>query len=1276
MKFLKSTLFRSLLLMLPMFMAMATEGKAQTAADSCFYRLRIFDSFGDDWDASQLFVRFGNNSEVPYTHIDQIPFSSADSVQFYDIRVRIGDSLVARYVPMGGFQNEIRFTMFDRNGNVVFDSGRPITTSPVWTNPWRSIVSCAIACRAPNAPLSTDLVRGNNALGIFANLSWRPSLSVPAPLKYQVGYDTIAIAGNPRWRQLVDIDTSTTITNLFEKKNYFWAVRSICSPGDTSPWVTSGSFATPWAVELEALPFNVAPIGCNTTSDTLRITIRNNGAYPQSLFRIRYSVNGVVSPLSSREDTIYSYVTGVLSRDSVRTYPFYTLASFPNTGTYNIAVWLEAANDRVISNDTFRYTVVRSRTVASYPYYQDFEAGDDTWYTNGANSSWRLGGATGVVMNTTLGGSKIWKTGDLLYNTNELSYLVSPCLDFSSLATDPNVSFNYRLDAEAGFDGAWLELSTDNGSTWSRVGARNTGLNWYADSIAVYGSMWGNRTNTAWRTASNVLRGVTGRPNCRLRFAFRSDASVQFEGFAMDNFLISTSPRVDLQAVSASRWNTGCLGATDSVRLNISNLGIDTMRTFTANYRLNAGATVSENVTGWALAPGASRVYNFTTSIASVPSGNNTVSAWVTVATDINRRNDTTVLNFLRPATIATFPYIETFETGNGSWAVSDSLGNSTWALATPNGPFFNNAASGLNAWTTLPAGSYNNSEYSYVVSPCLNFSSFASDPRLGMAINVHSPVVTDGAFAEVSTDGGVNWRRIGTRNTGINWYNDSITAISRPVWAGIATTTAGWLPNWRYAQNMLTGTAGQSNVRIRIGYRTDAFTNTADGFAFDNVFIGTRSTTDMALSGIRKKDISICGSATDSLFVTFANAGDTTLSSFVVNYSVDGGATVSETITGLSVLPNRTAIYRFNTTFNSTGLGSHDVKVWITTTGDSIRANDTMMFKYNVQVPIGTFSSYNFNDLRLPLNWTAVTPMTFGTRGASPSDGGIAYRNLFTALARFEMQTNKFGVIRTTDSVSYEYRFVNFSGATATILGTDSVLVQYAFDCEDVWRTADLVTSANHNPSTLFVRRKVSLAAAAGRIIRLRFVAIRGTTGDYYFDIDNINFISCAPNFGLATRFNNTPQGQSRGTAAVTPTNGLPPFTYRWNNTRTTDSIGALPAGIYTVVVTDARGCKDSTTVTVTGTIGTIDPTATIASLKIAPNPTTNNAVLDVEFAKAVDAKVEIVNLMGQTIWSESRRQISQGRFDLDMNDVPAGVYIVRVSADNRSVIAKLVKQ
>jgi ribosomal protein S16 len=399
-------------------------------------------------------------------------------------------------------------------------------------------------------------------------------------------------------------------------------------------------------------------------------------------------------------------------------------------------------------------------------------------------------------------------------------------------------------------------------------------------------------------------------------------------------------------------------------------------------------------------------------------------------------------------------------------------------------------------------------------------------------------------------------------------------------------------------------------------------------------------------------------------------------LSSFVVNYSVDGGATVSETITGLSVLPNRTAIYRFNTTFNSTGLGSHDVKVWITTTGDSIRANDTMMFKYNVQVPIGTFSSYNFNDLRLPLNWTAVTPMTFGTRGASPSDGGIAYRNLFTALARFEMQTNKFGVIRTTDSVSYEYRFVNFSGATATILGTDSVLVQYAFDCEDVWRTADLVTSANHNPSTLFVRRKVSLAAAAGRIILLRFVAIRGTTGDYYFDIDNINFISCAPNFGLATRFNNTPQGQSRGTAAVTPTNGLPPFTYRWNNTRTTDSIGALPAGIYTVVVTDARGCKDSTTVTVTGTIGTIDPTATIASLKIAPNPTTNNAVLDVEFAKAVDAKVEIVNLMGQTIWSESRRQISQGRFDLDMNDVPAGVYIVRVSADNRSVIAKLVKQ
>lgn len=59
-----------------------------------------------------------------------------------------------------------------------------------------------------------------------------------------------------------------------------------------------------------------------------------------------------------------------------------------------------------------------------------------------------------------------------------------------------------------------------------------------------------------------------------------------------------------------------------------------------------------------------------------------------------------------------------------------------------------------------------------------------------------------------------------------------------------------------------------------------------------------------------------------------------------------------------------------------------------------------------------------------------------------------------------------------------------------------------------------------------------------------------------------------------VVTTTDETAPGANDGTAIAVPSGGTPGYTYQWNNTATTDSIGGLTPGLYTVTVTDTNGC------------------------------------------------------------------------------------------------------
>ena len=57
---------------------------------------------------------------------------------------------------------------------------------------------------------------------------------------------------------------------------------------------------------------------------------------------------------------------------------------------------------------------------------------------------------------------------------------------------------------------------------------------------------------------------------------------------------------------------------------------------------------------------------------------------------------------------------------------------------------------------------------------------------------------------------------------------------------------------------------------------------------------------------------------------------------------------------------------------------------------------------------------------------------------------------------------------------------------------------------------------------------------------------------------------------------------GVCDGSATVTPSGGVPPYSYNWSTGHTINAVGGLCAGNYTVTVTDALGCSSTFNVTI----------------------------------------------------------------------------------------------
>lgn len=331
----------------------------------------------------------------------------------------------------------------------------------------------------------------------------------------------------------------------------------------------------------------------------VRITVRNSADTTVNNIPVKFTIDG--GPVTT--ETIAS-----IAGNTNLSYTFTATADLSVIGVHIVKVWVDYAGDSFRDNDTVTVTIRNSPVITSYPYLQNFEAGNGDWYSLGKNNSWEYGTPAAPKINRAASGSKAWKTNLTgSYRDQQLSYLYSPCFDITGM-TNPTLSLSIALDLEdcgSGptdlCDGAYAEYSPD-GTTWTRLGANGQGTNWYNKTYPG-NHLWSVQDYTNWHVATIPL--PTGYDRLRIRFVITSDPFVNREGIAVDDIHIYdniygiydgppyTSNTINQASVNGSSWidftDGGKLIA--SVNPNGQNLGSTDARAYinTSAVRVSSG---------------------------------------------------------------------------------------------------------------------------------------------------------------------------------------------------------------------------------------------------------------------------------------------------------------------------------------------------------------------------------------------------------------------------------------------------------------------------------------------------------------------------------------------------------------------------------------------------------------------------------------------------------------------------------------------------------------
>jgi PKD repeat protein len=293
----------------------------------------------------------------------------------------------------------------------------------------------------------------------------------------------------------------------------------------------------------------ISPVaGCELTDqETVTIEIRNFGTAIQNSIPVKFKVdNGAY---------INETYTGTLVMNGVGTYTFTQTADLSAPGLHTITALTDLASDADRANDTIRKNIQNAPVISTFPYNEDFEAGNGNWVT-GMNSSWAWGVPAKPLINTAHSPTHVWAT-NLTGNaiSGEKSFLVSPCLDFSGM-DNPYLEFYIWYNTSA-MGAVYVQASTNSGVWQTITNSTGTGENWYAPPIIPLMPTGWTGNSAAYVKVGHTLNGFANLSDVKVRIVYKD--SVIFVPNAVDGLAID-DVKIYQCDLPEAQFNTSVLG--------------------------------------------------------------------------------------------------------------------------------------------------------------------------------------------------------------------------------------------------------------------------------------------------------------------------------------------------------------------------------------------------------------------------------------------------------------------------------------------------------------------------------------------------------------------------------------------------------------------------------------------------------------------------------------------------------------------------------------------
>jgi hypothetical protein len=411
-------------------------------------------------------------------------------------------------------------------------------------------------------------------------------------------------------------------------------------------------------------------------------------------------------------------------------------------------------------------------------------------------------------------------------------------------------------------------------------------------------------------------------------------------------------------------------------------------------------------------------------------------------------------------------------------------------------------------------------------------------------------------------------------------------------------------------------------------------------------------------------------------------NMGTTTVTSMDVNYSVDGGATVTESLSGLSLATGDDYDFNHGTTWSPTAAGVYDIAVWATNingASDMNTANDMVS---------GSVTVYDNATIKRPMleSFTSSTCGPCVAGNVNVASVLTAYSDDQYSLLKYQMSwpgsgdpyyTLEGGDRRTYYNVNAVPDFILdgnvWQGNSSSLANSqvDAVLADPAFAEISSYftvtgQTVDITVSIN--PIGDFTNSLTLYTA----IYEIKTYNNVGSNGETEFGNVMKKMVPGSMGFALPTlqtgvsvveNFSHTFQGSYT----------LPPDANSPIDHATQHSIEDFNnLGVVTWIQDDA------TKEVIQSTVSTISATnveeLNTTKLMLFPNPAENTATVAFEGLEGSDVKIDLYNLLGELVFTGNHTSASNfDYYNMDVTTLNNGIYNLVLTVGESMTTKKL---